>query len=153
VRFLVLFCLCRDVYPTTASLSPKNPHLTQKTTKQKTTDASKTGAAAEAASSASSAASAKAGMALEEAHKILGTQPGASREELLRRATHLFRANDEAGSFYLTSKVYRARERIEMEVGPLEEAGGGGSGGSGGSGGGSGGGGGGGGAPPGQVGA
>jgi hypothetical protein len=76
-------------------------------------------------------------MALDEAHKILGTAPTASREELLRRATHLFRANDEAGSFYLTSKVFRARERIEAEVGPLEkEAGGGGSGGAGGGGGG-----------------
>ena len=64
-------------------------------------------------------------MALDEAHKILGTTPGASREELLRRATHLFRANDEAGSFYLTSKVFRARERIEAEVGPLEKEGGG----------------------------
>ena len=98
-------------------------------------DANKTGAAADVASSAA----AKAGMALDEAHKILGTAPGASREELLRRATHLFRANDEAGSFYLTSKVFRARERIEAEVGPLEGGGDGAGGGGGGAGGGGGG--------------
>lgn len=68
-------------------------------------------------------------MSLEEAHKILGAPPGTPAAELVRRYNHLFRANDECGSFYLTSKVYRARERIEAEVGPLEEDGvGGGSG-------------------------
>lgn len=61
-------------------------------------------------------------MSLEEAKKILGVETLASREELLKRYNHLFRANDEHGSFYLTSKVYRARERIEEEIGePLEK--------------------------------
>ena len=67
-------------------------------------------------------------MSLEEAKKILGVESLASREELLRRYNHLFRANDEHGSFYLTSKVFRARERIEEELGePLEKDNGGGS--------------------------
>lgn len=61
-------------------------------------------------------------MSLEEAHKILGAPPGTPTAELLRRYNHLFRANEENGSFYLTSKVYRARERIEAELGAFEEA-------------------------------
>lgn len=60
-------------------------------------------------------------MSLEEAHKILGAPPGTPTAELLRRYNHLFRANEESGSFYLVSKVYRARERIEAEVGAFEE--------------------------------
>ena len=69
-------------------------------------------------------------MSLEEAKKILGVESLASREELLKRYNHLFRANDEHGSFYLTSKVYRARERREEEMGePLEKENGGSSGG------------------------
>ena len=83
-------------------------------------DAGKTGAGGTAASSARAATQ----MSLEEAHKILGAPPGTPAAELVRRYNHLFRANDECGSFYLTSKVYRARERIEAEVGPLEEEGG-----------------------------
>jgi import inner membrane translocase subunit TIM16 len=74
-------------------------------------------------------------MSLEEAKKILGVETLASREELLKRYNHLFRANDEHGSFYLTSKVFRARERIEEEMGePLETTSGGDSSGGGGSG-------------------
>ena len=62
-------------------------------------------------------------MSLEEAKKILGVESLASREELLKRYNHLFKANDEHGSFYLTSKVFRARERIEEEMGePLESS-------------------------------
>ena len=65
-------------------------------------------------------------MSLEEAKKILGVETLASREELLKRYNHLFKANDEHGSFYLTSKVFRARERIEEEIGePLETTSGG----------------------------
>jgi hypothetical protein len=67
-------------------------------------------------------------MSVEEAHKVLGAESGAPPEELLRRYNHLFRANDESGSFYLASKVWRAREAIEAERGPLEEQGGGGAG-------------------------
>ena len=86
--------------------------------RQAIVNAGKTGAAGAAGASARSASQ----MSLEEAHKILGAPPGASTTDLLARYNHLFRANDECGSFYLASKVYRARERIEAEVGPLESA-------------------------------
>jgi import inner membrane translocase subunit TIM16 len=33
----------------------------------------------------------------------------------LQRFRHLYEVNDKHGSFYLTSKVYRARERLEGE--------------------------------------
>lgn len=52
---------------------------------------------------------------------------GAARDynmqEVLDRFKRLFDANDpqKGGSFYLQSKVLRARERIEAEVGPLLE--------------------------------
>lgn len=57
------------------------------------------------------------GLTIEEAHKILGTQPGASREEVLKKYRHMWKVNQDAGSFYLQSKVFRAMERIDMEEG------------------------------------
>lgn len=39
-----------------------------------------------------------------------------------QKYNHLFERNEKEGSFYLQSKVYRARERIEQEVGSLEQA-------------------------------
>ncbi len=38
-----------------------------------------------------------------------------------QKYNHLFERNEKDGTFYLQSKVYRARERIEQEVGPLEK--------------------------------
>ena len=35
----------------------------------------------------------------------------------LQRYNHLFKVNEEQGSFYLQSKVFRAKERIEEELG------------------------------------
>jgi hypothetical protein len=35
---------------------------------------------------------------------------------LLQRYAHLMQQNEKHGSFYLQSKVYRAKERIEQEV-------------------------------------
>ena len=45
-------------------------------------------------------------------------------EEVMERFKRLFDANDpkKGGSFYLQSKVLRARERIEMEVREAAEA-------------------------------
>lgn len=34
---------------------------------------------------------------------------------LLQKYDHLFQANEKSGSFYLQSKVYRAKERLEQE--------------------------------------
>ncbi|KAI1322876.1 protein transporter [Xylariaceae sp. FL0255] len=66
-------------------------------------------------------------MTLDEACKILNVKPPqggqANIEEVMDRFKKLFDANDpqKGGSFYLQSKVLRARERIEAEVGPAME--------------------------------
>ncbi|KAK7935611.1 hypothetical protein PG985_001106 [Apiospora marii] len=67
------------------------------------------------------------GMTLDEACKILNVKPPqggkANIEEVMDRFKRLFDANDpqKGGSFYLQSKVLRARERIESEVRPAME--------------------------------
>lgn len=68
------------------------------------------------------------GMTLDEACKILNIkQPSktdpANMEEVMDRFKRLFDANnpEKGGSFYLQSKILRARERIEAEMGPLQE--------------------------------
>lgn len=66
-------------------------------------------------------------MTLEEACKILNVKPPqggqANMEDVLERFKKLFDVNDpqKGGSFYLQSKVLRARERIESEVRKVEE--------------------------------
>lgn len=65
---------------------------------------------------------ASAGLTLEEACKILNVKPPqggkTDMEYMIERFKTLFDKNDptKGGSFYLQSKVLRARERIEMEV-------------------------------------
>lgn len=72
-------------------------------------------------------AAAPGSMTLEEAVKILNVKPPkggqADMEEVMDRFKRLFDANDpkKGGSFYLQSKVLRARERIESEMRPLQE--------------------------------
>jgi mitochondrial import inner membrane translocase subunit TIM16 len=67
------------------------------------------------------------GMTLDEACKILNVKPPqkgqANAEEVMERFKRLFDANDpkKGGSFYLQSKVLRARERIEAEIRPMAE--------------------------------
>ncbi|KAK1997708.1 protein transporter [Colletotrichum falcatum] len=66
------------------------------------------------------------GMTLDEACKILDVETpkdGASASNVMERFKKLFDANDpkKGGSFYLQSKVLRARERLEKEIGPLVE--------------------------------
>lgn len=73
------------------------------------------------------------GMTLDEAVRILNVKPPqagggaggkvADMEEVMDRFKRLFDANDpqKGGSFYLQSKVLRARERIEAEVRPMQE--------------------------------
>ncbi|KUJ20743.1 mitochondrial import inner membrane translocase subunit tim-16 [Mollisia scopiformis] len=62
------------------------------------------------------------GLTLEEACKILNVKPPqngkANIEDVTERFKKLFDVNDpkKGGSFYLQSKVLRARERIEAEV-------------------------------------
>ncbi|TQS38057.1 hypothetical protein Golomagni_01443 [Golovinomyces magnicellulatus] len=67
------------------------------------------------------------GLTLEEACKILNVRPPQSgvinMEETMERFKKLFDVNDpkNGGSFYLQSKVLRARERIEAEVRKAQE--------------------------------
>lgn len=67
------------------------------------------------------------GLTLEEACKILNVKPPqqgkADMEHVMDRFKKLFDVNDpqKGGSFYLQSKVLRARERIENEVRQAEE--------------------------------
>ncbi|KAJ5683085.1 mitochondrial import inner membrane translocase subunit TIM16 [Penicillium macrosclerotiorum] len=62
------------------------------------------------------------GLTLDEACKILNVKPPvageANIEHVMERFKKLFDINDpqKGGSFYLQSKILRARERIEMEV-------------------------------------
>ncbi|KAI2472944.1 protein transporter [Annulohypoxylon bovei var. microspora] len=75
----------------------------------------------------SSRASFTSGMTLDEACKILNVKPPqggqANMEDVMSRFKKLFDQNDpeKGGSFYLQSKILRARERIEAEVKPVME--------------------------------
>lgn len=66
-------------------------------------------------------------MTLEEAVKILNVKPPqggkADVEEITERFKRLFDANDpqKGGSFYLQSKILRARERLEAEIKTAQE--------------------------------
>lgn len=68
------------------------------------------------------------GLTLEEACKILNVKPPqrgqTNIEDVMERFKRLFDVNDpkKGGSFYLQSKVLRARERIESEVRQAAEA-------------------------------
>ncbi|MCJ1409927.1 mitochondrial import inner membrane translocase subunit TIM16 [Ptychographa xylographoides] len=65
---------------------------------------------------------ASAGLTLDEACKILNVKPPqggkANMEDVMERFKRLFDVNDpkKGGSFYLQSKILRARQRIEMEI-------------------------------------
>lgn len=67
------------------------------------------------------------GMTLDEACKVLNVKPPQGTqtnvEEIMERFKKLFDVNDpqKGGSFYLQSKVLRARERIEAELRPAFE--------------------------------
>lgn len=69
-----------------------------------------------------------AGLTLDEACRILNVGPPkggkANMEQVTERFKKLFDLNDpkKGGSFYLQSKILRARERIELEVREAEMA-------------------------------
>lgn len=84
-------------------------------------------AQAKAGNPVSGGASLRSGMTLDEACKILNVKPPqggqANIDEVMTRFKTLFDANDpkKGGSFYLQSKILRARERIEADVKPAME--------------------------------
>ncbi|XP_076021164.1 mitochondrial import inner membrane translocase subunit tim16 [Genypterus blacodes] len=65
----------------------------------------------------SAAATSITGMSLQEAQQVLNLDT-LSPEEIQKNYEHLFKANDKAvgGSFYLQSKVVRAKERLDEEL-------------------------------------
>lgn len=71
---------------------------------------------------------ASAGLTLDEACRILNVKPPqrgkTDMEHMMERFKSLFDRNDpkKGGSFYLQSKILRARERIELEVREAAEA-------------------------------
>ncbi|TPX34009.1 hypothetical protein SmJEL517_g03248 [Synchytrium microbalum] len=85
-------------------------------------------AATNAASRSADAITRTTGMTIEEAAQILNVKREANLEEVMKKYEHLFKSNEPStgGSFYIQSKVFRARERLEMEFKergiPLEEA-------------------------------
>ncbi|KAF2771177.1 cochaperone Pam16 [Teratosphaeria nubilosa] len=88
----------------------------------KQASASQKYAAANGATSATAVNSATAGISLDEACRILNVSPPrggqGNLEKVHEQFKRLFDMNDpkKGGSFYLQSKVLRARERIELEV-------------------------------------
>ncbi|EFA05583.1 mitochondrial import inner membrane translocase subunit TIM16 [Tribolium castaneum] len=65
----------------------------------------------------------KLGLSLDEAKQILNVS-NLNKEEVEKRYEALFKANEKSsgGSFYLQSKVVRAKERIDMEMKNQEES-------------------------------
>ncbi|KAI8345506.1 Pam16-domain-containing protein [Mortierella sp. GBAus27b] len=59
----------------------------------------------------------KTGMSLDEAMNILNITKDADLAKVVKNYQHLYKVNDKSvnGSFYLQSKVVRAKERLEME--------------------------------------
>ncbi|KAG2487348.1 hypothetical protein HYH03_014063 [Edaphochlamys debaryana] len=78
-------------------------------------NAQKSGVAQEAAQAGAQAIKKASTMAVQEAQMILEVKEGASWGDVVKRFKHLFEVNEKHGSFYLQSKVYRAREAIEEE--------------------------------------
>ncbi|KAK0418124.1 hypothetical protein QR680_013384 [Steinernema hermaphroditum] len=66
----------------------------------------------------SGATSSKLGITLQESIQILNVKEPLNAEEIEKNFQHLFEVNDKTkgGSFYLQSKVYRAKERIDEEL-------------------------------------
>ncbi|XP_064539708.1 mitochondrial import inner membrane translocase subunit Tim16 [Drosophila montana] len=65
------------------------------------------------------------GMTLHEAQQILNVKDLSNVEEIRGNFEHLFQANEKTtgGSFYIQSKVFRAKERIDRELqNKLQEA-------------------------------
>jgi import inner membrane translocase subunit TIM16 len=57
------------------------------------------------------------GLTLEEAHQILNVSPTSTPEEVTKAYETLFGINgkEKGGSFYLQSKFYRAKERLDKD--------------------------------------
>ncbi|TPX47657.1 hypothetical protein SeMB42_g02649 [Synchytrium endobioticum] len=75
-------------------------------------------AAMSAAGRSADAITRTTGMSIDEAAQILNVKKDETcMEEVIKKYNHLFKANEPAagGSFYIQSKVFRARERLDLE--------------------------------------
>lgn len=86
--------------------------------RQAIANASKNGVAQEAAQSIRRASKT---MTEAEARQILGVTENAPWEEIVQRYDNLFEGNAKNGSFYLQSKVHRAKECLEATNKPKME--------------------------------
>jgi import inner membrane translocase subunit TIM16 len=68
-------------------------------------------------------AKANTSMRIDEAWKVIGLEQTATPAEIRMRYNHLFNVTDKenGGSFYIQSKVFCAKEAIDIEVPPTEE--------------------------------
>lgn len=68
--------------------------------------------------SAQAAQTARLGMTIEEAKQILNIERELEPELVEKNYEHLFACNDKSkgGSFYIQSKVVRAKERLDQEI-------------------------------------
>ncbi|KAM3232687.1 mitochondrial import inner membrane translocase subunit PAM16 like 2 [Capsicum chacoense] len=78
--------------------------------RQALTNASKNGVAQEAVQNIRRASKA---MTESEARQVLGVAENTSWEEVVQKYNNLFESNAKNGSFYLQSKVHRAKECLE----------------------------------------
>ncbi|KAK3805486.1 MAG: Pam16-domain-containing protein, partial [Benniella sp.] len=79
--------------------------------------AAKSGGGGGSKSATADALTRKSGMSVDEAMNILNITKDTDLEKIVKNYQHLYKVNDKAvnGSFYLQSKVVRAKERLEME--------------------------------------
>ncbi|XP_052858588.1 mitochondrial import inner membrane translocase subunit Tim16 [Drosophila gunungcola] len=60
----------------------------------------------------------RTGMTLEEAKQILNVEDPKNLDAIIKNYDHLFKVNERSngGSFYIQSKVFRAKERLDHEI-------------------------------------
>ncbi|KAK9098146.1 hypothetical protein Syun_025191 [Stephania yunnanensis] len=87
--------------------------------RQALTNASKSGVAQETIQNTVRRAS--MAMTEAEARQILGVSEGSPWEEVLQKYDTLFQRNAQSGSFYLQSKVHRAKECLEAVYGGKQQ--------------------------------
>ena len=78
-------------------------------------DAQRSGVANEAAKGGAASMFSRKTMSIEEARSILGVDAQCTLEDVMGRYAKMFEANEKNGSFYLQSKIHRAKERMEAE--------------------------------------
>ena len=78
-------------------------------------DAQRSGVANEAAKGGAASMFSRKTMSIEEARSILGVDAQCTLEDVTGRYAKMFKANEKNGSFYLQSKIHRAKERMEAE--------------------------------------